>query len=60
VAYSIEIANMVIADYDEHGSAVGIEFVEAQKHLMDAEKFVKLANQRSRGPQKLPQKISAS
>jgi len=58
VAYSVEIDDMVIADYDESGSVLGIEFVDASKHLMDAEKYVKLANQKSKGPHKIPQKIS--
>ena len=58
VAYCIEIDDMVIADYDEHGAVLGIEFVEAKKHLGDAEKYVKLANQKSKGPHKIPEKIS--
>jgi uncharacterized protein YuzE len=58
VAYSIEIDNMVIADYGEQGTLLGIEFVEAKKHLGDVEKYVKLANQKSKGPHKIPQKIS--
>jgi len=59
VAYSIEIADMVVADYDEQGTVLGIEFVEAKKHLADAEKYVMLANQKSKGPQKIRQKVSA-
>ena len=58
VAYSIEIDDMVIADYDEQGTLLGIEFVDARKHLGDIESYVKLANQRSRGPHKVPEKIS--
>ena len=58
VAYSIEIDDMVIADYDERGAVLGIEFVEAKKHIGDAEKYVELANQKSKGPHKIPEKIS--
>jgi uncharacterized protein YuzE len=58
VAYSIEIDDMVIADYDELGAVLGIEFVDAKKHLGDVEKYVKLATQRSRGPQEIPDKVS--
>jgi uncharacterized protein YuzE len=58
VAYSVEIDDMVIADYDERGAVLGIEFVDAKKHLRDIEKYVKLATQKSKGPYKVPEKIS--
>ena len=37
---------------------LGIEFLEASKHLGDVEKYVKLAKQKSKGPCKIPEKIS--
>jgi len=58
VAYSVEIDDMVIADYDEQGTVLGIEFLEASKHLGDVEKYVELAKQKSKGPYKIPEKIS--
>jgi len=58
VAYSIEIDDMVIADYDEQGTVLGIEFVEAGKHAGEVEKYVKLANQKSKVPHKTPLKVS--
>ena len=57
VAYSVEIDDMVIADYDEHGTVLGIEFVDAKKHLGDVEKYVKLATQKSMGPHRIPEKV---
>ena len=58
VAYSVEIDDMVIADYDEQGSVLGIEFLEASKHLADVEKYIQLAKQKSKGPYKIPERIS--
>ncbi len=57
VAYSVEIDDMVIADYDEHGTVLGIEFVDAKQHLGDVEKYVKLAAEKSKGRYPLAEKI---
>ncbi len=57
VAYSVEIDDMVIADYDEQGTVLGIEFLEASKHLGDVEKCIRLAAQKSKGPYKVPEKM---
>ncbi len=43
VAHSVEIEDLVIADYDKSGGVLGIEFVDARTHLGDIEKYVKLA-----------------
>jgi len=57
VAYSVEIDDMVIADYDDRGTVLGIEFIDAKKHLGDVEKYVRLATQKSRGPYEIPEKM---
>jgi len=56
VAYSVEIDDMVIADYDEQGTVLGIEFLEASKHSGDVEKYVKLAKQKSKAHTKPPRR----
>ncbi len=60
VAYSIEIEDMVVADYDERGAVLGIEFIDAAKHLTDTAKYVTLATQKSKGPQKITEVVSVS
>ena len=48
VAYSVELSDMVIADYDESGAVRGIEFVGKQTEAMTG--YLEKARKASRGP----------
>jgi len=49
VAYSVELSDLVIADYDETGAVRGIEFAGKQIEPIDA--YIDKARKASRGPQ---------
>jgi uncharacterized protein YuzE len=48
VAYSVELADLVVADYDESGAVRGIEFVGKRSEPM--EKYLEKAHKASQGP----------
>jgi uncharacterized protein YuzE len=54
VAYSVELSDLVIADYDETGAVRGIEFIGKRTESFDA--YLDKAGKASRGPmRKRPQ-----
>jgi uncharacterized protein YuzE len=54
VAYSVELSDLVIADYDETGAVRGIEFVGKRTEPLDT--YLDKAQKASRGPmRKRPQ-----
>ena len=55
VAYSVELSDLVIADYDATGAVRGIEFVGKQVEPIDA--YIEKARKASRGPQQRRPKI---
>ena len=55
VAYSVELSDLVIADYDETGAVRGIEFVG--KRVEPIENYLEKARRASRGPQRKRPKI---
>ena len=48
IAYSVELSDLVIADYDARGNLRGLEFVGKQDGSLA--KFLELARKASRGP----------
>ena len=48
VAYSVELSDLVIADYDEAGEVRGIEFVGKETEALVA--YLEKARKASRGP----------
>jgi Protein of unknown function (DUF2283) len=48
VAYSVDLSDLVIADYDASGAVRGIEFVGKQEGPLD--RYLELARKTSRGP----------
>lgn len=55
VAYSVELSDLVIADYDETGAVRGIEFVG--KRTDPVESYLDIARKASRGPMRKRPKI---
>lgn len=51
VAYSQQIDELVIADYDSTGAVIGLEFL-AEEVAKDRDKYLALANQKTLGAQK--------
>jgi uncharacterized protein YuzE len=47
IAYSVELSDLVIADYDETGAVRGIEFVRKQVEPIDA--YIEKARKANRG-----------
>jgi hypothetical protein len=55
VAYSVELSDLVIADYDETGALRGIEFVGKRTEPLEA--YLDKARKASRGPLRKRPKI---
>jgi uncharacterized protein YuzE len=55
VAYSVELSDLVIADYDETGAVRGIEFVGKRADPLDT--YLDKARKASRGPMRKRPKI---
>ena len=49
VAYSIDIDEAVIADYDNSGEVVGVEFLDAKTSAVEIMRYIELAKVRSKG-----------
>lgn len=48
VAYSVELGDLVVADYDATGAVRGIDLVGKQEHAL--ERYLEMARKASRGP----------
>ena len=49
VAYSIDLDDEVIADYDKEGQVVGVEFLAGNSLDVEIERYIELAKVRSKG-----------
>jgi uncharacterized protein YuzE len=49
VNYSVEIQEMVVADYDVTGNLVGVEILDSKIPVADIQKFLDLAKRSTRG-----------
>ncbi|HZW34554.1 MAG TPA: DUF2283 domain-containing protein [Isosphaeraceae bacterium] len=49
VAYSIDLDDMVVADYDEMGNVVGVEFLDSKLGKGEVERYLNLAKTRTKG-----------
>jgi uncharacterized protein YuzE len=49
VAYSIDLDDMVVADYDEMGNVVGVEFLDSKLGKGEVERYLNLAKTSTKG-----------
>ena len=49
VMYTIDLDDLAIADYDEQGKVVGVEFLDAKKGERELEKYLELARRTTGG-----------